>query len=98
MRLREFSASRDRLENEGIKALAEVFSTHKTLQKIEVYQNGIRMGLSHLFAALPSCKDTIEYVDVSDNLIKRSTAEMIEFIKTCKEVKYLNLSDSLIKK
>lgn len=98
MRLREFSASRDRLENEGIKALSEVFREHKTLKKIEVYQNGIRMGLSHLFDALPACKDTLEYVDVSDNLIKRSTTEMLEFIKTCKKVKYFNLSDSLIKK
>jgi len=98
MKLRGFSASRDRLENPGIEALSEVFAVHKTLQKIEVYQNGIRMGLSHLFKALLECKDTIEYVDVSDNLIKRSTDEMVEFIKTCKNIKHLCMSDSLIKK
>lgn len=98
MRLTEFSASRDRLENPGIEALSKVFSAHGTLKKIEVYQNGIRRGLSHLFKALLDCADTIEYLDVSDNLIKRETNEMVEFIKTCKKVKYFNLSDSLIKK
>jgi Ran GTPase-activating protein (RanGAP) involved in mRNA processing and transport len=37
MRLTEFSASRDRLENPGIEALSKVFSAHGTLKKIEVY-------------------------------------------------------------
>ena len=92
MRLKEFSASRDRLENPGIEALSKVFSAHGTLKKIEVYQNGIRKGLHHLFSALLDCKDSIEYVDVSDNLIKRSTEEMVQFIKSCTKVKYLNIS------
>lgn len=98
MRLEEFSASRDRLENPGIEALSQVFSAHGTLRKIEVYQNGIKKGISHLFKALLDCADTLEYLDVSDNIMKRETEEMIEFIKTCQNLKYLNLSDSLIKK
>lgn len=98
MKLEEFSASRDRLENPGIEALSKVFSAHGTLKKIEVYQNGIRKGLSHLFTALLDCADTIEYVDVQDNLIKRATGEMVEFVKTCQKVKYFNISDTLIKK
>lgn len=98
MHLKEFYASRDRLENPGIEALSAVFVKHHTLQKIEVYQNGIRLGLTHLFKALLSCKDTIRYVDVSDNVIKRSTAELVAFIRTCTGIRYLNLSDCLIKK
>lgn len=98
MKLKEFYGSRGRLENAGIEALSKVFSKHKTLQKIEVYQSGIRMGLSPLFKALVDCRATIEYVDVSDNLIKRDVAELGNFIKSCTNVKYLNLSDSLIKR
>ena len=98
MKLREFYGSRGRLENAGIAALSEVFSAHKTLQRIEVYQSGIRMGLSPLFNALLDCKATIAYVDVSDNLVKRDVAQLCTFIKTCTNVRYLNLSDSLIKK
>jgi len=55
MKLKEFYASRSRLENQGIEALSAVFAKHGTLQKIEVYQSGIRLGLSHLFKALLSC-------------------------------------------
>jgi len=98
MHLKEFYASRDRLENPGIQALSAVFAKHRTLQKIEVYQNGVRLGLSHLFKALLSCKGTIQHVDVNDNLIKRSTDELVDFIRTCTSVRYLNLSDCLIKK
>ena len=98
MRLKEFYGSRGRLENDGIEALSKVFSAQKSLQKIEVYQSGIRMGLKHLFKALLDCKDTIEHVNVGDNLIKRETADMCEFIRSCTNMKYLSISDSLIKK
>lgn len=98
MRLKEFYGSRGRLENKGIEALSKVFSAQKSLQKIEVYQSGIRMGLKHLFKALLDCQATIEHVHVGDNLIKRETADLCTFIKTCTNVKYLNISDSLIKK
>lgn len=48
MQLLEFYASRDRLEEEGLKALAKVFSKQKCLQKIEVYTNGSKYGLKDL--------------------------------------------------
>merc|ERR1712086_604202 len=41
---------------------------------------------------------SIEHVDVSDNIIKRETDEICQFIKTSLGLKYLNLSDGIIKK
>ena len=73
MKLKEFYGSRGRLENPGIEAMSKVFSTHKSIEKIEVYQSGIMKGLSPLFNELESCKDTIKHLDVSDNMIKRDT-------------------------
>lgn len=53
--------------------------------------------MGHLFAALKEIP-TVEHVDVSDNIMKRQTSELCQFIKTCLGLKYLNLSDGLIKK
>lgn len=97
MKLKEFYGSRGRLENEGIEALSEVFKKQKSLVKIEIYQSGIKKSIGHLFTALQGIQ-TIEHVDVNDNIIKRQTDELCLFIKTSLGLKYLNLSDSLIKK
>ena len=67
MKVKEFCGSRSRLEDEGLEALGKVFSKHKSLEKIEVYQSGSKAGLKHLFNSLVDCKKTIKYVRVDDN-------------------------------
>ena len=67
MKLEEFRASRDRLENEGIQAMGRIFSKHKSLKVLEIYQNGSKEGFLELVKSLIDCKNTLEYVDISDN-------------------------------
>ena len=55
MKLVEFSACRDRLEEEGMAAIAQVFEKQKSLVKLEVYQNGSKRGLTQLLSSLISC-------------------------------------------
>ena len=53
LKLVQFSAGRDRLENLGITSLAQVFSQMKSLEVIEVPQNGIKKdGMLALIDAL----------------------------------------------
>ena len=55
------------------------------------------MGIEHLFAALQDIP-TIEHVDINDNIVKVSTTELCKFLKANQGLKYLNLSDCLIKR
>ena len=64
MKLVEFSACRDRLEEEGMASMGKVFAHQKSLVKLEVYQNGSKRGLTQLLESLVSCKSTLKYVDI----------------------------------
>lgn len=64
-----------------------------------MYQNGSKRGLSKLLASLVECKSTLTYVDIQDNKsINRSIAELTTFLKECKNVEVLNISDLHMKK
>lgn len=87
MKLKEIYASRDRLEQDGMQAMAKVIAHQKSLEKIEVYQNGSKMGLKYLLTALSQCAETLTYVNFQDNKsINRAIPELIEFITTCKNL------------
>jgi Ran GTPase-activating protein (RanGAP) involved in mRNA processing and transport len=78
MQLVEFYASRDRLEQEGMEAMAQVFKKQKCLEKIEVYQNGSKKGLIALLDSLAFCKDTLREVNISDNKsINRAVPQLV---------------------
>lgn len=81
LKLEEFSAGRDRLENKGITALAEVFNNMGSLKVVNVPQNGIKdEGMSNLIAGLRSCEQLSE-LRVNDNWIKTgATKFLIEVI------------------
>lgn len=81
LKLEEFSAGRDRLENKGITALAEVFNSMGSLKVVNVPQNGIKdEGMSNLVAGLRSCEQLSE-LRVNDNWIKTgATKFLIEVI------------------
>jgi Ran GTPase-activating protein 1 len=64
MKLREFYASRDRLEQEGLEALSKVFSKQQCLEKIEVYQNGSKEGLKFLLSSFVHCRATLKSVNI----------------------------------
>lgn len=72
LRLVQFSAGRDRLENKGITALAQVFRDMAgSLEVVEVPQNGIKLeGMIQLLEALKANAHTLREVYVHDNWIK----------------------------
>jgi Ran GTPase-activating protein 1 len=75
LKLTHFHAGRDRLENEGITALAEVFKRMGSLEEIHVPQNGIKdEGMKELLQALCSCKN-LQTLRVNDNWLKTEATE-----------------------
>lgn len=75
LKLTHFHAGRDRLENKGITALAEVFKRMGSLEEIHVPQNGIKdEGMKELLQALCSCKN-LQTLRVNDNWLKTEATE-----------------------
>lgn len=96
LKLEQFSAGRDRLENKGIKRLSEVFSEMKSLKVIEIPQNGIKKeGMLSLMEALKANFETLREVYIHDNWIKNEAVDkLVEFLLKSNKLERLNISDS----
>lgn len=82
LKLKSFSAGRDRLENKGSSALATVFDRIKTLEYIELPQNGIKKeGMMALMSSFLSNVGTLREVVINDNWIKSEAIDtLVELI------------------
>jgi len=99
IKLKEFYGSRGRLENEGLEALGKAFTKQKSLEKVEVFQSGSKDGLKPFFLSLVDCKDTVKYVNVSDNKsINRAIDELCLVFEKCTYLEYINISDNNMRK
>ena len=68
--LKVFIAGRNRLEDAGTSALAAVFEQMKSLEEIQMPQNGIRLpGIKAMFEAL-SANRALKIINFNDNTIK----------------------------
>jgi Ran GTPase-activating protein 1 len=96
--LKIFIAGRNRLENDGTKALAQVFQTMGTLQEIAMPQNGIYApGHKALGEALLKCPE-LRVLNLNDNCLARQGAVHIaEALPTLTELKSVNFGDCLLK-
>lgn len=96
--LKIFIAGRNRLENDGTKALAQVFQTLGSLQEIAMPQNGIYApGHKALGEALLKCPE-LRVLNLNDNCLARQGAVHIaEALPTLKELKSVNFGDCLLK-
>lgn len=96
LRLKVFIAGR--LENEGAKALAEVFKTVKTLEEIAMPQNGIyHVGISALSEAFKE-NPNIEILNLNDNTIGPKGAEALaEAFYHMQKLQEINFGDCLLK-
>jgi len=96
--LRIFIAGRNRLENDGTKALAQVFQTLGSLQEIAMPQNGIYApGHKALSEALKKCPE-LRVLNLNDNCLARQGAVHIaEALPLLKELKSVNFGDCLLK-
>lgn len=100
MQLKEFVASRQRIQDPGIEALARVFKAQKSLRKIELINCGIKPGFKELFKCLSDgCDQTLESLVVQDNISLNSAVdELCELLLQCKKLATLDISDCNMKK
>lgn len=77
LKLKVFIAGRNRLENDGAKALAEVFDKVGTLEQVAMPQNGIyHPGITALSEAFKS-NPNMKILNLNDNTIGPKGAEAI---------------------
>ncbi|XP_055543929.1 ran GTPase-activating protein [Wyeomyia smithii] len=96
--LKLFIAGRNRLENDGAKALAKVFGTLQSLEHVEMPQNGIyHPGITALSDAF--VKNTnLKVLNLNDNTIgPKGAAALAEAIYNLQFLKELNFGDCLLK-
>jgi hypothetical protein len=96
--------SRNRVENKGAAALARYFKTNNQLNKLLIYQNGLKSeAFKDLMPSLvPSAESgALEFLDINDNLAtdeNGSVEAIIDFIGTATNLRTLSLSDNSIQK
>jgi Ran GTPase-activating protein 1 len=98
LELRVFAAGRNRLENEGAKALSAIFGEIQTLQEITIPQNGIyHVGMSALAEALKK-NVNMQVINFNDNTITAKGAEpLAEAFYAIEALREINLGDCLLK-
>ncbi|PAA48257.1 hypothetical protein BOX15_Mlig006584g1, partial [Macrostomum lignano] len=100
LRLREFSAGRNRLENAGVDMLAGPLSRMASLRKLELYQDGIGIhgpeGAQQL-AAIVAANPHLRCLNLSDNSIKPDGAQLLaDALRKLPKLTELNLADCLL--
>ncbi|XP_055299065.1 ran GTPase-activating protein isoform X2 [Sitodiplosis mosellana] len=98
LQLKVFIAGRNRLENEGAKALAQVFAKVQTLEMVWMPQNGIYhpgiSALSDAFKLNPNMKS----LNLNDNTITSRGAEHLKDALICMQnLEEINFGDCLLK-
>lgn len=96
--LKVFIAGRNRLENDGAKALAEVFATIKTLEVVAMPQNGIyHEGISALSEGF-KMNPNMRILDLNDNTIQvKGAAALSNALPMMPKLHEINFGDCLIK-
>ncbi|CAH1155792.1 unnamed protein product [Phaedon cochleariae] len=96
--LKVFIAGRNRLENDGAKALAQVFKMVGTLEEISMPQNGIyHPGISALSDAFTHNKN-LQVLNLNDNTIGPKGAEAIaSAMPNLQNLREINFGDCLLK-
>ncbi|PBC32845.1 ran GTPase-activating protein 1 isoform X1 [Apis cerana] len=96
--LKVFVAGRNRLENEGAKALASVFQKLTSLEEVAMPQNGIyHEGITALANGL-SYNPGLRILNLNDNTVGLKGAQAIaKALPNFKNLEQLNLGDCLLK-
>lgn len=98
LRLKVFIAGRNRLENPGATALAEVFKTLQSLEEVAMPQNGIyHIGMAALSEAFQVNRN-MKILNLNDNTIgPKGCAALQAAIEEMQELIEINFGDCLIK-
>ncbi|XP_063244842.1 ran GTPase-activating protein 1 isoform X1 [Bacillus rossius redtenbacheri] len=96
--LRVFVAGRNRLENDGAVALAQVFEAMGTLEEVSMPQNGIwHRGITALCKAF-AANSGLRVVNLNDNTVReKGAASMAQALPNLQGLNNLNLGDCLLK-
>lgn len=96
--LKVFEAGRNRLENEGAEALANVFKKLTTLEEVAMPQNGIcHQGIIALAEGL-SANPSLRILNLNDNTVGPKGAKAIaKALPNFHNLEHLNLGDCLLK-
>ncbi|XP_069705118.1 ran GTPase-activating protein 1 [Periplaneta americana] len=96
--LKVFIAGRNRLENEGAKALAEVFRTLGTLEEVCMPQNGIyHVGITALSEAFVQ-NPNLRVLNLNDNTITaKGAVALANAFPKLQKLQEINLGDCLLK-
>ncbi|KAJ9575851.1 hypothetical protein L9F63_007309, partial [Diploptera punctata] len=96
--LKVFIAGRNRLENEGAKALAEVFKTVGTLEEVAMPQNGIyHVGITALSEAFMN-NPSLRVLNLNDNTVTaKGAGALASALPSLQKLEELNLGDCLLK-
>ncbi|ODV89053.1 hypothetical protein CANCADRAFT_3693 [Tortispora caseinolytica NRRL Y-17796] len=89
--------ARNRLENGSMKAWARAVSANSSLQRIEMYQNGIRPeGIELLLNAMNNHKEIL-HLDLQDNTFtSKGAAALAEILPGLSNIAHLTVSDCLL--
>uniref|UniRef100_T2MG60 Ran GTPase-activating protein 1 n=1 Tax=Hydra vulgaris TaxID=6087 RepID=T2MG60_HYDVU len=96
--LKVFISGRNRLENEGAKALSEAFKILGSLEEITMPQNGIRPeGIAYLAEAFQK-NTNLKIININDNTCTESGAKALaKCIPSLLNLETLNVGDCLLK-
>ena len=96
IKLKTIKISRNRLEEKGALNLAKVLTKMKSLEHLELFQNGISAkGMKEIFLSLKE-NTNIQILKINDNFTKDSIQTLIDIIPELKKLKIIDISDSLI--
>ncbi len=96
IKLKTIKINRNRLEEKGALSLAKVIEKMKTLEHLELFQNGISSnGMKAIFLSLKE-NNNIKVIKVNDNFIKESIQHLIGLMADLTKLRIIDVSDSII--
>jgi len=98
LKLKVFISGRNRLENDGAIAMSKVFEALKSLEAVEMPQNGIHHpGITALVTAF-ALNPSLQVVNLNDNTFGiKGAMSLAQVLESMNSLKTLNLGDALIR-
>ncbi|XP_069578330.1 ran GTPase-activating protein 1b [Brachyistius frenatus] len=97
-RLRVFVAGRNRLENEGARALAKAFQLIGSLEEVHMPQNGINYAGVMALASGMRHNPELRVLNLNDNTFtKKGTLAMAQALRHLRNVQVINFGDCLVR-
>lgn len=98
LKLRVFIAGRNRLENEGARALAKAFQVIGSLEEVHMPQNGINYAGVMALASAMRHNPELRVLNFNDNTFtKRGTLAMAQALRHLRNVQVINFGDCLVR-